>query len=204
MGYITTVIQVPFLCTRVRVTVLSGLLIYKYYTMRRIPMKYNKFEKECHMNNLEDYLPGVRGKMKMMAARVSDYTHSVLSILVEIGMFDSKSDAIRAAMDIGIMDLQSYCPSLYEFTRCVRTFDKEYWPIMSDIEKVAALVQKIDDICAPLKEAGLSWTLFDIEKKGSAYLPLARLEIADRDLSVPPMHRVPVHLLPMRREQGCK
>ena len=138
------------------------------------------------MNNLEDFLPGVRSRMKMMAARVSNYVHSVLSILVEIGMFKSKSDAIRAAMDIGIMELQSYCPSLYEFTKHIRGFDKAYWPVRNDIKEVTALVQEVDDIAAPLREAGLAWTLFDIERMGSAYLAIARHNIAENDPNLPP------------------
>ena len=131
------------------------------------------------MNNLEDHLPGARSRMKMMSARVSKYTHSVISILVEIGMFANKSDAIRAAMDIGVTDLQSHCPSLREFTKRVRGFDNDYWPVKSDNEKVAALVREIDDVAAPLIEAGLRWTLFDIERDGSAYLAMARRDIAE-------------------------
>ena len=139
------------------------------------------------MNNLEDYLPGARSRMKPIGARVPDYVHSVLAILVEIGMFKSKSDAIRAAMDIGIMDLQSYCPSLCKFTQCVREFDKAYWPVMKDKEKVKALIQNIDDVAAPLEEAGMGWTLFDIEKKGSVYLRIARWNIAEHNPDLPPI-----------------
>jgi len=131
------------------------------------------------MSNLEDYLPGVRSEMKVMGARVSRHVHSILALLVEAGMFETKSDAIRAAMDIGTMELRGRCPSLREFTKHVRNFDDAYWIVMTDVNKVAALVQELDDVAVPLRAAGLSWTLYDIEKEGSAYLGIARREIAE-------------------------
>jgi len=131
------------------------------------------------MSDLEDYLPGVRSEMKVMGARVSRHVHSVVALLVEAKMFDTKSDAIRAMMDIGARELRARCPSLRKFTKRIRNFDDAYWSVMTDINKVAALVQELDDVAAPLRAAGLSWTLFDIEKEGSTYLGIARREIAD-------------------------
>jgi len=115
----------------------------------------------------------------MIAARVPNHTHSILNMLVSMGRFETKSDAIRAAMDIGLTELKRYCPSLREFTTHIRDFDKAYWSVMNNKEKVIALVQEIDDIAAPLIDTGLAWTLFDIEKMGSVYLVIARRDIAD-------------------------
>ena len=127
----------------------------------------------------ESHLPSVQGKMDTVSARVPRHTSTSLRLLVELGMFPTLSDAVRETLATGLESIKPVCPDLAKFVKKVRAFDDEYWKVRTDRDKVLSLVKDIDDLKEVLGKVGLAWTLFDIEREGSAMLVAIRKELLE-------------------------
>jgi len=111
-------------------------------------------------------------KSRHVAARVDPYDYTDIEALITIGIYDSKSDAIRNLLSMGLQHLRDNAEQFSYYCKAVWAFDEDYLAIQKDPLLSEELLDNIEQL----------GSLFNYEIRYRVGRKSALLSIAQEDI----------------------